>query len=320
MQVAQKIFRIVLATIGRFTRENGTLLGAGISFYALFSLAPILIFGVALIGLFLGDEAAQGLIVEQFSAYVGADVAKLIEQAILATQDSSGGVLASVAGVFVVLYGGHNIFVQLRRALNVIGGLPPEDERPGALIEAAKERGLSILALFTMGGIFIALSILTLIGRVVVRRFGDIIPFWQNLATPVDFAVTLIAVTSLVAITYRLLPTQRLEWAEVAPGAIFVGLVFFTEKWLLGLYLNYASIESAYGAAGSLIVFMLWVFLTALTYLFGASLNQELASRGIGFGRAGDDEADEQPDDEAAEPAAEEGSDEDETDAEEPGG
>lgn len=285
----RRAFQIVLRAFEEFARDEASLLGAGISFYALFSVAPLLIFGVGVIGLVLGDEAAQGLIVSQVDAYVGRDVAKMIQEAIAATRTSEGGIVASIVGGLVVLYGGHNIFVQMRRALNVVQGMPPEDERPGVLKAVAIERGISILALFILGGIFVSLAIATLAVNVVLRSFEQIAPIWRAIATPIDFLVTFAFVTGVVAIIYRVLPTRNLAWKHVLPGAALVGVVFFVVKYALGLYLAYASVASAYGAAGSLVALMLWVFVTSLAILFGAELNQVLVDE-VFEGRAATDE------------------------------
>lgn len=272
----KRAFDILVKTYTAFSRDEASLLGAGISFYALFSVAPLFIFGVGIVGLVLGDEAARGLIVSQVVDYVGHDAAELIQGLIAATQTSSGGFIATIVGAVVVIYGGHNIFLQMRRALNMVHGLPPQDERPGLLRSVVIERGLSILALFALGAIFVGLAIATLLVNVVVRSFEQVAPIWRALATPIDFLVTFVVVTVVVAVMYRILPTRNLRWRRTLPGAALAGVVFFIVKYALGLYLAYASVASAYGAAGSLVALLLWVFLTSLAILFGAEFNQVL--------------------------------------------
>lgn len=273
----RRAFHIVVRTFEEFSDDDASLLGAGISFYALFSIAPLLIFGVGAIGLILGDEAAEGLIVSQVSAYVGYDVAQMIQGAITATRNSEGGIIASIIGGLVILYGGHNIFLQMRRALNVVQGMPPDEKQPGILKAVLIERALSVLALFILGGIFVALAVATLAVNVLVRSFEGIAPVWRAIATPVDFLVTFAFVTVVVAVIYRVLPTKKLPWKHTLPGAALVGVAFFLIKYGLGLYLTHASVDSAYGAAGSLIAMMMWVWFTALVILFGAEFNQVLA-------------------------------------------
>ncbi len=272
-----KTFQILGTTIKRFSADNATLLGAGLSFYALFSLAPLLVFAIGVSSVFLGEQAAQGLIVEQIDSYVGPEVAELVEQGVLAAQAAEGGIIAGILGAIVVIYGAHNFFVQLRRALNVISKGPDDAEEPGAFMAFVLERALSIAGLFALGGMFIALAFITLSARVMVRSFSGAMPIWDALATPIDLVVTLGAVAVMTAITYRILPRYHLPWRKVIPGALFMGASFFAVKWALGLYLSYASVASAYGAAGSLVVFMTWVFFTALAYLFGAELNEVIA-------------------------------------------
>jgi len=266
----QRPLRLAVSALQRWIADGGPQLGAAIAFYTMFAIAPLLVIAIALAGYVFGAEAARGQIVEQIRDLVGDDSARAIQTMIQSAGNRpEDGRWAGLLGVVTLLVGASGVFAQLRRALNRIGHVAPQPSALGAFVRAR----LMAFAL-VLGFGFLAIAALLL--SAVLAALSAYLSRWFGVAQAVfglfDVVVTTLVLTVAFAALLRWLPdappTERAVWA----GAIVSALLFAVGKHAIGLYLGRASVSSSYGAAGSFVVFMLWVYYSAQILLFGAAL------------------------------------------------
>jgi membrane protein len=270
--------RLVREAAVAWWRDDALHLGAALSYYTVFSIAPVLIVSVAVAGAVFGSEAATGRIVAQLRGLMGpqgADVIQtLIERAAL---DPSAGWLATAIGVVTILFGASGAFGELKYALNRIW----EVEAPtgGGVLRLLRNRLASFSLVLVIGFLLLvslvvsaALSALD----VFTGRIGDEL---QPLFAVLNVLISLGVVTGLFALMFRLLPDQKLPWRSIWPGAAAGAVLFVIGKTLIGLYLGNTAVASVYGAASSLVVLLVWVYYSAQAMFLGAELTQALGRR-----------------------------------------
>lgn len=245
---------------------------AALAFYTIFSLAPILVVVIALAGMFFGEEAVRGQIFSEFQGLMGRDSALLIQDVLKSAARPSSGSLPAVIGVVTLLLGATAVFGQLQDALNTVWAVAP---KPGAALTTLLRKRLHSFALV------VGLGFLLLVSLVLSAALSGFSSYLERVfAFPVDlleianFVVSFVAITLLFAMMYRILPDVRLAWRDVWLGSILTSLLFMVGKTLISLYLGRTSVASAYGAAGSLVVILLWVYYSSLIFFFGAELTR----------------------------------------------
>lgn len=245
---------------------------AALAFYTIFSLAPILVVVIALAGMFFGEEAVRGQIFSEFQGLMGRDSALLIQDVLKSAARPSSGSLPAVIGVVTLVLGATAVFGQLQDALNTVWAVAP---KPGAALTTLLRKRLHSFALV------VGLGFLLLVSLVLSAALSGFSSYLERVfAFPVDlleianFVVSFVAITLLFAMMYRILPDVRLAWRDVWLGSILTSLLFMVGKTLISLYLGRTSVASAYGAAGSLVVILLWVYYSSLIFFFGAELTR----------------------------------------------
>jgi membrane protein len=244
---------------------------AALAFYTIFSLAPILVVVIAVAGALFGADAVRGRIYGEFRGLMGPDTASFV-QGVLQSAARHGSGLAATLGTATLLLGASAVFVQLQESLNIVWAVAP---RPGAAFTTLLRKRLLSFALVLGLGFLLVVSLvlsaaLTAFGDLLERRFG--LP--SILLTVGNGVASYLLVMLLFALIYRILPDVRLSWREVWTGGAVTALLVAAGKAVIGLYLGHTSTASTYGAAGSLVVILLWVYYTSLVFLFGAELTR----------------------------------------------
>lgn len=267
------IWELLKQTGQEFSDDKAPRLGAAIAFYTALSIAPLLLAVVGIAGLIYGDQAARGEIANQISALVGREQAEVLETALARSVSPTGGILATVIGIVVLLFGATGLFAELQGALDTVWNAKPEQESHG-IWGYLKDR---LLSLSMVGGMAFLLLV-SLVFSAFLSAFGnaleDWLPYssvWLRLANCV---VSILLTSLMFAMIFKILPHVRVDWRDVWIGAFVTALMFNAGKYLIGLYLGRASIGSTFGAAGSFVVFLVWVYYSTQILLFGAEFTQ----------------------------------------------
>jgi membrane protein len=258
--------------------DRGPRLGAALAFYTLFSLAPLLIIITAIAALAYGQEVAHAQIIRQIEELIGREGADAIRAIIENASRPSSGVAATLIGLATLLFGATIVFSELQDALNTIWDIPPKPER-GMVIGIIRDRFLSFVMVLSIGFLLLASMLANTILTAIVQNFGDILPGRAYVLRIANSALFLSIVTLLFAMIYKMLPDTTIAWSDVVIGAVATSLLFAIGKFLIGLYLVYSSVVSAYGAAGSLVVVLVWVYYSAQIFYFGAEFTKVYATR-----------------------------------------
>jgi membrane protein len=253
-------------------------LGAALAFYGVFALAPTLVIAIALAGIFFGEDAAKGRLDAALTDALGGTVAQAIAGTLAYVHVTGSGWTATVVGFGLVLFASTGIFVQLQMALNIIWGVQPKPGR--GLWNLARSRLLAFVLVLGVG----ALLILSLLANAVLVALHAYLPpasltghsfLWQA----VDLLLSLVLLTLLIAMIYKLLPDAIISWSNVFVGAFLTALLFALGNYLVCLYLYRVAAASVYGPAGSLVVVMLWVYYSSQILLFGAEFTKHFANK-----------------------------------------
>jgi len=252
-----------------WNNKNISLLAASLAYYAIFSLAPLLVISISVFGYFSGKGEVKGEAFEYLRAFLGERAAGMVEVVMgnLGTPDS--GVLATVLGVAVLIYAATGIFFNARRALNTIWDFIPE--KGEGLRYTIDSHLLSFALVMGVGSLLLA--------SVLASTLIPCILLYQPLTRFLNFIFSFISVALLFSVLYMLLPSVRVPWVDVYLGAALASLLFNFGNLFVGLYLDYSDIVSLYGAAGSLVLILVWVYYSAQIFLFGAVFTRKYSGR-----------------------------------------
>ncbi|HRP25832.1 MAG TPA: YihY/virulence factor BrkB family protein [Thauera sp.] len=246
---------------------------AALAFFTLFSVAPVVIIAVTVVGLVLGESAAQGQIVEQLQAAIGAEAAAAVQTAVENSRIEQSGLLPTLAGIGAVLFGATTVFTQMQMSLNAIWGVAPRPTRSGVFIYL-KTRLLSLAVVLGIGFVLLVSLTLSVLLRALVTFAQDWLPVPAELVLGLDWTVSLAVITLLFGTVFRVLPDVVLLWHDVLLGAFVTALLFALGRALIAIYLSTTATASTYGAAGSLVMLLLWVNYSSLILLFGAAFTR----------------------------------------------
>ncbi len=253
-------------------------MGAAISYYALFSLAPLLVIVIAVAGMAFGVEAAQGEIVAQLGGIMGHDGALAIQQMLKAAREPAKGVLATAVSIGVLLVGATATFAELQSALDRIWEVPTPAKETG-IVHLLRTRLLSFGLVLGLGFLLAVSLAVSAVLAALGRWWGGWLPGWEVVLELINFAVSAGIFTLLFAMIYKLMPSAKISWRDVWTGAALTALLFVIGKAAIGLYLGKSSIASSFGAAGSVVVLVAWVYYSAQIFLFGAECTWVYAKR-----------------------------------------
>nr|WP_116604604.1 YihY/virulence factor BrkB family protein [uncultured Albidiferax sp.] len=244
-------------------------MGAALAYYTTFSLAPLLLIAISVAGLVFGEDAARGEIVAQLRALMGEQGASAVQGLLVSVHKPTEGTLATLLGVLLLFIGATSVLGELQNALNRIWRTPPRSQN-GGWMSLVRARLLSFGMILAMGFLLIVSllvsAVLATTGRWLEPIFGE----WVVVAATINAVGGFLLVATMFALIYKVMPQARVEWKDVWIGAIFTALLFTLGKSLIGLYVGRSGVASAFGAAGSLVVILVWVYYSAQIFLVGA--------------------------------------------------
>jgi membrane protein len=266
--------RLIADTVTGWWRDDGPRLGAALSYYTAFSLAPVLILSVGVAGLVFGAEAASGRIVAELRGLMGPDGARAIQTLIeRASLRSDAGWSATVFGIATILFGASGAFAELQHALNAIWNAKPARRR--GLMPLLRTRLLSFSMVLAIGFLLLV-SLVVSAGVTALDALAGDLGRYQPLLVVFNAVVSYTVVAVLFALMFRVLPDARIPWRDIWPGAAVAALLFVLGKFAIGFYIGNTAVASVYGAASSLAVLLVWVYYSAQTLFLGAELSQAL--------------------------------------------
>ena len=260
-------------TFERCIKHNTSLLSAALAFYALLSLAPALYLVVAAAGVIIGRSAARSEVISWSAQMLGSGGARFIGEVL--DRGGSGGSFATIAGVASLAYGATVAFGALQDALNLIWEVPSPER--GYIKQFFVKRLISFLAVMIVGVLLLVSLLTDAITAAAGKLMPQSLPATEFLLQTANFVASLILVTVLFALLYRILPDSWVAWRDVWTGAAITAVLFSTGKALIGLYLGHSTTSTPFGAAGSVVIFLLWVYYSAQIFLFGAEFSEVYA-------------------------------------------
>ena len=264
-------------SVRAWQRDYAASMGAALSYYTIFSIAPLLVIVIAIAGLAFGEKAASGAIFEQMRGMVGDSGATAIQGLVASASRPATSIFAAVTGLVTLVLGATTVLGELQTALDRIWRAPPPQQK--GWWQLLRSRVLSFSMILVIG--FLLLVSLVLSAAIVA--IGDWWGPWFGrmrwLLEALNFVVSFIVVTALFAMIYKMLPRVRIAWRDVWIGAAVTALLFTAGKFLIGLYIGKSGVSSGFGAAGSVVVLLVWVYYSAQIFLLGAEFTAIFAYR-----------------------------------------
>lgn len=244
-------------------------MGAAISYYTVFSIAPLLLIATAVAGLVFGEDAARGAVVEQLRGLLGDSGAQAIQGLIESAAQPKDGAFATAIGLFLLLVGATTVFAELQDALDRIWRAPSR-VRASGIWALLRSRMLSFGMVMGIGFLLLVSLIVSAAIAALGNWWGPLFGGWETLASAVNFGFSFALITVLFALIYKIMPRVHIQWHDVWVGAAVTALLFTVGKYLIGLYIGKSGVTSGFGAAGSVAVILLWVYYSAQIFLLGA--------------------------------------------------
>jgi membrane protein len=264
-------------TFAEWKEDDALQWGAALAYYSIFSIAPLLLITISVAGMVFGREAVEGRLVEEIAGVVGPQAAEAIQSMVANASRSGSGVWGTIVGVLLMLLGASGAFGHLQKSLNHLWNVEPRPDAGWRLMVRQRIAALGMVLVVAL------LLLIALVLSAAVSAIGSYaeqllpMPAWALAA--IDFVVALLVVTLLFAAIYKVLPDVEIGWREVWVGAAVTAFLFGLGKLAIGFYLGRSSVASSYGAAGSLVVLLVWIFYSSQLVFFGAELTQVWARR-----------------------------------------
>ena len=265
----RQAWALVKGAVSAWLDDDAPSMGAALSYYTVFSLAPLLLIVISIAGLMFGTEAVRGEVFGQLNGLMGEDAARAVEGLLAGVSKPSRGIAGSVIGAGVLLIGATTVFGELQNALDRIWRAPARD-KSGGLWRLLRTRLLSFGMIL---GIAFLLMVSLVLGALIAalgRWWGGAFGSWEMLAQMVNTLISFALTSSVFAMIYKLMPRVKVRWHDVLLGAVVTALLFTVGKFLIGLYIGKSAVASSFGAAGSLVIVFIWVYYSAQIFLMGA--------------------------------------------------
>jgi membrane protein len=276
MKKLPTLYRLLMEVITIWVDGNASTMGAAVAYYTIFAIAPLFIFVLALAGFLFGKEAAHRELLGQISSLVGSSGGEAIQAAVAAANQPKASAVATVIALITLFVGAGSVFIQLQSSLNAIWNVRP---KPGSgLRHFLKSRLLSFATLLGIGFLLLVSLVISAALAAAGKFMGGITPAEEVVWHVVDFVISLALITLLFAMIFKILPDVIIAWRDVWIGGCITALLFGLGKFLLGFYLGRSALATAYGAAGSLVVVLLWVYYSAQILILGAAITRVWAS------------------------------------------
>ncbi|HEY5370520.1 MAG TPA: YihY/virulence factor BrkB family protein [Hanamia sp.] len=270
------IWEVLKNSFTGFSNDRVMKMSSSLAYYTVFSLAPLLIIIISLSGIFLGKDAAEGKVYGQLENFVGSNTALQLQEMIKSASLSGKSHVAVAIGIITLVVGATTVFAQIQDSINSIWGLKPKPK--SGLLQFLRNRVLSFSVIIGLG--FLLLVSLTL--STLIDGFGDALQSWFPDVTVIVFyivnlMITLVITAVIFGAIFKVLPDAKIKWKDVAAGAITTAVLFMLGKFGISYYIRQSNVGSTYGAAGSLVILLLWVYYSAIILYFGAEFTKAFA-------------------------------------------
>ncbi|MGE0041070.1 MAG: YihY/virulence factor BrkB family protein [Vicinamibacterales bacterium] len=273
MPVGRRTLALLRDAFGLWSSGNAFQLAGALAFYTLFSLAPLLIILIAIVGAVFGDDAARGQVASQIDGLIGTQAAAAVQEAVRRSRVQDAGLLPSVMGGVALLLGSTTVFAQMQASLNEIWGVMARPSRSG-LVVYLWTRLVSLGLVLIIGFLLLTSMVISAAVAAAVQFAQAWLPVPGIVVTTANLGVSLLVATLLFATIFKVLPDVRLRWRDMWHGAAITAVLFVAGQSLISIYLTHAAPASTYGAAGSLVLVLLWVYYSSLILFFGAALTR----------------------------------------------
>ena len=264
------VVHLLKDAVTSWVEDDGGTMGAALAYYTLFSLAPLLVIVIAIAGLIFGPEAAQGQVLRQLEGLIGTEGAAVIQNLLRSASDPERSTGAAIIGSVTFILGATGVFSELQGDLNRIWREPLPRKRPGGLVRLLRNKLLTFGMVLGIGFLMLVSTLVSAALASFGSWIGSLFTAWPVALEIINSVFSFVIITLCFAMIYRFLPRARIGWRDVWLGAAFTALLFTVGKLLIGLYLGSANIGSTYGAAGSLVALLVWVYYSAQIFLLGA--------------------------------------------------
>jgi len=272
----KKIWDILKKSFKGFSDDKVTRLSSSLAYYTVFSMAPLLIIIISLSGLFLGRDAAQGKVYTQLAKFVGSDTASQLQEMIKNASLTGKSEMAAIIGIVTLLIGATTVFAQIQESINSIWGLKPKPKK--GWLKLLKNRFLSFSVIIGLGFLLlVSLSISALIDGFSSSLKAHFPEIAVVIFYIINLIITLIITSLIFAAIFKVLPDAKIKWKDVIAGAITTAVFFMLAKFGISFYISKSNVGSTYGAAGSLVILLLWVYFSAMILYFGAEFTKAYA-------------------------------------------
>jgi len=271
MKIIKRVYVLVKRLVTEFLDHEPWVHAAAISFYSLLSLSPLLVLAIAVAGLVFGEAAAKGELETQINDFTGDAGAEVIQTVLANASGPNQGIVATVIGTVMLLIGASTVFSAVQKALNHTWNIG-RDQQASGLWGLLRFRVLGLGVVLLVGMLLVALLIASWLLQVIQVQFSAWLRDFEGFWTLLDLGVALLVFSLLIGTVFKLLPETRVPWSRVWLGAILTALMFVIGRYAIGFYLSIAAVGSAYGAAGSLVALLVWMYYSALIFLIGAEI------------------------------------------------
>lgn len=272
------LWSIAKESISAWIADFAPSMGAAIAYYTVFSIAPLIIIVIAIAGFAFGNDAASGYLYGQISALLGDDGGRAVQGMVNSAHSSGKGAMATLIGVVLLIVGATTVFAELQTDLDRIWKAPAAVRSEG-LWGLVRSRVLSLGLVVSIGFLMLVSLVLSSALAALGEWWGGAFESFKWLLQMLNFGVSLIVITVMFALMYKILPRVKIGWRDVGIGAAVTALLFTLGKFLVGMYLGRAGVASSFGAAGSLAVLLVWVYYSAQIFLLGAEFTWVYAHR-----------------------------------------
>jgi membrane protein len=262
------IYELLKKTYTDWSRDKAPRMGAALAYYTIFSLAPLLVIAIAIAGFVFGREAVEGRITYQIQGLVGSESARAVQTMIQSAHKPAHGVIATIFGVVILLVGASGVFTEMQDALNSIWKVDTASKT--GVWNMLKYRFLSFGLVLGIGFLLLVSLLLSAALAAVTTYASEILPIPPAALHAVDFLFSLLFIAALLALIFKFLPDAKIAWGDVWVGAALTSLLFTAGKFLIGFYIGKSVTMSAYGAAGSVVIMLTWIYYSAQLLYFGA--------------------------------------------------
>ncbi|QYY29953.1 YihY/virulence factor BrkB family protein [Cupriavidus pinatubonensis] len=270
--------QLVRESINSWIDDYAPSMGAALAYYTVFSIAPLLMIVISIAGVIFGPDAARGEVVGELNGLIGSEGAQAVEEMLVAVSKPAASTVTAILGVLALLVGATTVFSELQSALDRIWRVP-QPEKISGLFSLIRSRLLSFGMILGMGFLLVVSLLLSAGISAMGREWGPLLGIREAVGHVLDTVVSLVLTTVVFAMIYKFMPRTKVRWFDVWLGAVVTAALFTLGKFLIGLYIGKSGVASGYGAAGSLVVLLLWVYYAAQIFLLGAEFTWHFAQR-----------------------------------------